>query len=119
MNGAPTLGISPPDERFLARDIIEAAAKHAVSVHEDGGCPLTPYGLASCAAAMALVLSTPSHPNHALAIEQHLPPTGVENGTPYDVYCECGLRVTYRFGAWSCPTHRDRATVIFRERRFG
>jgi hypothetical protein len=31
-----------------------------------------------------------------------------------DVFCEeCGAKVTYRFGAWHCPTHRDLARVKF------
>jgi hypothetical protein len=31
-----------------------------------------------------------------------------------DVFCEeCGAKVTYRLGAWHCPTHRDLVRVKF------
>lgn len=58
-------------------DIIEAAARHALSVHEEGqSAPLTPYGIARCAAALALVLTDDTHPNHSLARENHLKASG-------------------------------------------
>lgn len=43
--------------------------------------------------------------------------SGVENGRAYDAYCiECNARVEHKFGAWICPTHRDRGHVRFEER---
>lgn len=104
--------------RWLQRDIVEVAAKHALSVHEDSdSAPLTLYGIASCAASLAMVLSDEGHPNHAAAIERHLPPAGVENGKSFDAYCiECGQRVEHHNGAWICPTHFDRGHVRFEPR---
>lgn len=54
------------------------------------------------------------------------PPTGEENGTEYDAYCEecrdgkvAHLRnrgIEKRNGAWWCPIHRDGCHVIFEPR---
>lgn len=47
------------------------------------------------------------------------PPSGEENGVPYDAWCiECKdtgkwQRVKHRLGAWWCPTHHDRGHVEF------
>ena len=58
------------DERFRSAAVTQLAARHALQVHEgrDSG-PLTPFGIASCAASMAVVLAT-SHANHLLVIER-------------------------------------------------
>lgn len=56
--------------RVRERDIMVRAAKHAVAVHGQPETRMTPYGLAHCAASMALVLTDESHPNHRLAWEQ-------------------------------------------------
>lgn len=44
-------------------------------------------------------------------------PALVENGLEFDAACaECGRSMEHRFGAWFCPTHRDRGHVEFRQR---
>lgn len=104
--------------RWHDRDITAAAAAHALAVKDHPNGPdLSTYGIAHCAAALALVLTAPDHPNHDQAIEQHLPAAGEENGVSYDVYCEeCGARAEHRLGAWICPTHGDRERVRFEPR---
>ncbi|MCW3039445.1 MAG: hypothetical protein JWM31_1350 [Solirubrobacterales bacterium] len=112
-----TPGVTPSgtstDRRFLERDVVQVAARAALAVADP---PLTDYGIATAAASLAVVLADPTHPNHERAMAKYLPPHGTENGKPFDVYCECGLRVEHRFGAWICPSHHDRATVKFIER---
>jgi hypothetical protein len=45
-------------------EIIRAAEAHAVKTHTGEHGPLTPFGIAHCAAAAAVVLARPEHPNH-------------------------------------------------------
>lgn len=50
------------------------------------------------------------------AINEQGPPLTTSEGQ-FDVTCEeCGASVEYRFGAWICPTHRDRGHVVFTKR---
>jgi hypothetical protein len=58
------------DGRLRSAFVIHHAAAHAVEVHECAGCPLTPSGIASCAASAAVVLGDPAHPNHERIMQQ-------------------------------------------------
>jgi hypothetical protein len=54
-------------------EIVRLAAEHAVTVNEGPFGPLTPWGLAYCAAGFAHVLSNPHHANHDLLMARVQP----------------------------------------------
>jgi len=66
--GTLLIWLDAPDKRFRDQAVIALAERHAIAVHRTH--QLTEHGIASTAAAMAVVLTDRDHPNHRLTVDR-------------------------------------------------